>query len=307
MTVYRLLSRPSLVVGSLIVLIFLAVALAAPLLAPRQGELPFLIPRDGFAKAPQPPGPSHPLGTMEAQNDIFYGLVWGARFAFRLSLLITAGRIFLGILVGLFSGYYGRGVDAVLMRLTDAFLSFPVMVAVMVTVTLFGHDTYITPEGFVYPMPNGPKAQLTIVLTLVAFGWMSYARLVRGNLLSEREQEYIEAARSVGMRHRRILFRHLLPNTTHGLPVLIASDIGMVVVWLATFHFVGLIPANVTMMLADWGQMLAFARHWIVGGLGNAFEYWYTYLPVSAAIVLYSVGWNLVGDGLRDVLDPRLR
>jgi ABC-type dipeptide/oligopeptide/nickel transport system permease subunit len=154
---------------------------------------------------------------------------------------------------------------------------------------------------------NRSKAQLTIVLTLVAFGWMSYARLVRGNILSEREQEYIEAARSIGMRDRRILFRHLLPNTTHGLPVLIASDIGMVVVWLATFHFVGLIPATVTMMLADWGQMLAFARNWIVGGPGNAFEYWYTYLPVSAAIVLYSVGWNLIGDGLRDVLDPRLR
>jgi peptide/nickel transport system permease protein len=307
MTVHRLLSRPSLFVGSLIVLIFLAVALTAPLLAPRQGELPFLIPRDGFVKVPQPPGPSHPLGTMEAQNDIFYGLVWGARFALRLSLLITAGRAFLGILVGLFSGYYGRGVDAVLMRLTDAFLSFPVMVAVMVTVTLLGHDTYITPEGFVYPMPNGPRAQLTIGLTLVAFGWMSYARLVRGNILSEREQEYIAAARSIGMRHWRILFRHLLPNTTRGLPVLIASDIGMVVVWLATFHFVGLIPANVTMMLADWGQMLAFARHWIVGGPGRAFEYWYTYLPVSAAIVLYSVGWNLIGDGLRDALDPRLR
>ena len=311
MTIRRLLSHPSLVAGSLIVLIFLGVALAAPLLAPRQGELPFLIPRDGSVKVPQPPGPGHPLGTMEAQNDIFYGLVWGARFAFRLSLLITAGRALLGILVGLFSGYYGRGVDAVLMRLTDSFLSFPVMVAVMVTVTLFGHDVYRVVTGygfgFGYPMPNGPKAQLTIVLTLVAFGWMSYARLVRGNILSEREQEYIEAARSIGMRDRRILVRHLLPNATRGLPVLIASDIGMVVVWLATFHFVGLIPTNVTMMLADWGQMLAFARHWIVGGPGNAFAYWYTYLPVSAAIVLYSVGWNLVGDGLRDVLDPRLR
>jgi ABC-type dipeptide/oligopeptide/nickel transport system permease subunit len=81
----------------------------------------------------------------------------------------------------------------------------------------------------------------------------------------------------------------------------------MVVVWLATFHYVGLMPTTFTMMQADWGQMLAFGRHWIVGAPGNAFEYWYTYLPVSVAIVLYSVGWNLVGEGLRDVLDPRLR
>jgi peptide/nickel transport system permease protein len=244
---------------------------------------------------------------MEAQNDVFYGLVWGTRLALRLSLLITASRALLGITLGLVSGYFGRWVDAVLMRVTDAFLSFPMMAAVMVTVTLFGHDTFTTSRGYTYPMPNGPRAQLTITLTLVAFGWMSYARLVRGNVLSEREKEYMEAARSTGIPHGRILFRHLLPNVTHGLPVLIASEIGMIVVWLATFNFIGLIPTSVNTMAADWGQMLAFARNWIVGTPASAFEYWYTYVPVSAAIVLFSIGCNLIGDGLRDAFDPRLR
>jgi len=178
---------------------------------------------------------------------------------------------------------------------------------VMVTVALFGNDLIAMPDGIMRPFPNAPKTEAVIVLTLIVFGWMAYARLIRGNVLSEREKEYVQAARAVGVNNRRMIFRHLLPNATHGLPVMIASDIGMMVVWMAAFNFIGLIQGNKSMMVADWGQMLSFARNWIIGAGGNAFQYWYTYVPVSLAIVFFSVGWNLIGDGLRDVLDPRLR
>ena len=146
-----------------------------------------------------------------------------------------------------------------------------------------------------------------VIITLVVFGWMAYARMVRGNVLAEREKEYMQAATASGVGGRRIMFRHLLPNVTQGLFVLVASDIGAVVVLVATFTFIGLIPPPYGQMEADWGQMLVASRDWIIGSPANAFEHWYTYLPVSLAVVLFSVGWNLIGDGLGEILDPRQR
>jgi peptide/nickel transport system permease protein len=176
------------------------------------------------------------------------------------------------------------------MRLTDAFLAFPLAAMLMVALVAL------------------PLSKLSIVvLTFIVFGWMSYARLVRGNLLVEREKEYVQAARAIGVPRRRLIARHLFPNATHGLFVLMASDMGAVVLLVAAFTFIRLIGNESGGLLgADWGQMLSTSRNWIIGAPDRAFHYWYTYLPVSLAIVLFSVGWNLVGDGLRDVLDPRL-
>jgi peptide/nickel transport system permease protein len=107
------------------------------------------------------------------------------------------------------------------------------------------------------------------------------------------------------MRPARIALRHLLPNATEGLFVMAASDVGAVVVLLATFAFLGLFSSPFGFMEADWGQMLSVARNWIINP-GGALTYWYTFLPVSLAIILFSLGWNLIGDGLRDTLDPYL-
>jgi peptide/nickel transport system permease protein len=126
-------------------------------------------------------------------------------------------------------------------------------------------------------------------------------------VLAEREKEYVQAARAIGAGHRRVIFRHLFPNSMQGLFVMVASDLGAVVVLLTMFAFIGLVRPSTGMLEADWGQMLSLSRDWIIGTPSNAFEYWYTYIPVSLAVVLFSVGWNLIGDGLRDVLDPRLR
>lgn len=291
MIVKKILARPSLVAGIVIVLAFLIVALAAPVIAPPEGDSPYLIPRDGVGPIPRPPSPTHPLGTLEDQYDVFYGLIWGIRAAFRVGLIVTLSRVAIGVLLGLLSGYYGGLVDAVAMRTADAFMSFPIISPVMVGL-------------LVLPFTD----EQTLVLVLVLFGWMSYARLMRGNVLSAREMEYVEAARATGAQSRRIIFRHLLPNSTHGLFVLVASDIGAVVVLVTAFTFIRLVGNYVgRLMSADWGQMLSQSRNWIIGTPANAFEYWYTYIPVSLAIVLFAIGWNLIGDGLRDVLDPRMQ
>ena len=294
-TVKRIFSTPELIVGCAIVLVFAVVAIAAPVFAPPEGEEPYFIPAGSFAKVPEPPSPEHPLGTMQRQYDILYGLVWGTRVAFKVGLSITVGRALIGVLLGLISGYSGGLLAAVVMRITDAFLAFPIMAAALVMLTFFG-------GGLVGVVTGG--ADRVVILSLILFGWMQYARIVRGNALVEREKEYVQAAICVGARSRRIIFRHVLPNATRGLFVVGASDIGAMVVLAAVFSFMGLSGGEA---LADWGQMLNFSRNWIIGTPANAFKYWYTYFPPSMSIVVFSMGWNLIGDGLRDVLDPRLR
>ena len=302
----NILARPSLVLGILIVLVFFILAAAAPLIAPPvDEENPYLVPQYGFGAFPQPPSAEHPLGLMARQQDVFYGLVWGTRTALKVGLFVTVGRLLIGAVLGLVSGHYGRLVDAVIMRVTDAFMAFPIIAAVMVTVALFAREATVVPGGRMFLVPS--REEQVIILTLVAFGWMSYARLLRGNVLAEREKDYMQAARAIGVGNRRVIFRHLFPNVTQGLFVLVASDIGAVVVLLTMFTFIGLVRPAMGTMEADWGQMLSVSRDWIIGSPSNAFEYWYTYVPVSVAIVLFSIGWSLIGDGLRDVLDPRLR
>ena len=299
------LSNPELAAGSAIVLAFAIVALAAPQIASPQGEFPYLLPidRDTSDSLPSPPSPGHPLGTMDGQHDVFYGVIWGTRLAFGFGLSISLGRALIGVVLGLVSGYYGGVLDMLIMRLTDAFLAFPIIAVAMVVVALVRQaEQGILVGGGILA---GDRTLLVISFTLVVFGWMRHARLVRGSVLAERGKEYVEAAISLGARGRRILFRHLLPNVVQGLFVLVVSDVGAMTALVAVFNFIGLIRHQGA-PVADWGQMLSISRHWIIGSPKGSFAYWYTYLPPLLAIVLFSVGWNLLGDGLRDVLDPRL-
>jgi peptide/nickel transport system permease protein len=289
------LLRPGLLLGILVILVFVSVALAAPILAPPEGDDPYTIPKSGYRVQPQPPGSGHLLGTTEQGYDVFYGLVWGTQIAFRVGLSVALGRAVIGVLVGLIAGYYGGWLDAVTMRVTDAFLAFPVVPATLIMLTFLGPSR-------IGSLGAGSGVDSVLVLSLIVFGWMQYARLVRGNVLLERSKQYVDAAITIGARGVHIMRRHILPNVPQGLLVLIASDIGAMVVLAAVFTFLGLSGRR---GLADWGCMMNVGRNWIVGTPSNAFQYWYAYLPPIAAIVLFSVGWNLIGDGLRDVLDPR--
>jgi peptide/nickel transport system permease protein len=295
--------KPSLIFGGLIILWFLVVAACSAQMAPPEGQDPTLIPRYGFSMVPTAPSPEHPLGLMAREYDVFYGLVWGTRTAFRIGLVVMLGRALIGIVLGLISGHLGGLADASLMRVTDSFMAFPIVAAAMVMLTVFGTGAQTSLRE--PPMFVPSRQEQIIMITLIAFGWMSYARLVRGNVLAERDKEYMQAAKATGIPRGRIIFRHLLPNATQGLLVLMASDVGAVVVLTTAFSFIGLVQQPGGAMKADWGQMLTAARDWIIGGPDKAFQYWYTYIPPSAAIVLFSMGWNLIGDGLRDLFDPR--
>ena len=288
--------------GVVIILFFALVAIIAPFIAPASSENPYLVRIATSNQQPEPPQPDHPLGTLPGKYDILYGLVWGTRMAFLVGTLITLGRVLIGVMVGMISGYAGGFPDAFLMRLTDAFLAIPVVAMGAVVMALFNNPMVVTGRltGFLL----SDRTTQLILLTLVVFGWMQYARLIRGNMLVEREKDYILAATSVGATNGRILFKHLLPNVTQGLFVLMASEVGAMVVLVSVFRFIGLVISTSGVMMADWGEMLSASRTWIVPSSNNAFEYWYTYLPASMAIVLFSVGWNLVGDGLRQALDP---
>jgi peptide/nickel transport system permease protein len=292
----RRLLNPGLLLGVVLVLCFVAVAIAAPMIAPVQGDDPYTMPRSSFRVKPEPPGPGHPLGTTEGSYDVFHGLVWGTHVAFRIGLSVTAARLIIGLTVGLVSGYAGGWLDSIMMRTTDAFLAFPIVPATLLMLVFFG------PTGL-SRVAAASGIDSIIILSLILFGWMQYARLVRGNVLLERSKQYVEAAVAVGARAPRIIWRHVLPNIPQGLFVLAASDIGAMVVLGAVFTFLGLSGRT---GLADWGWMLNIGRNWIIGTPTDAFQYWYTYLPPMAAIVLFSAGWNLIGDGLRDAADPRL-
>jgi peptide/nickel transport system permease protein len=306
MSLNAILTRPSLLVGSLIVLTFFGAAVFAPLLAPPiDSRAPQYIPRYGSGPIPEPPGPEHPLGLLSEKYDVYYGLIWGTRLALGMGLTIAIGRALVGIFVGLLAGTFGGMVDAILMRIADAFMAFPMVAAIVVMLSLFGFVRERWAPGLYMLQPS--RQDQILMLAMVVFGWVPYARLMRGNVLVEREKTYIKAARSIGMPSPRLILRHLFPNSTYGLIALITSDIGAVIVLLTAFTFIGIITEDVGAMQADWGLMLSSSRNWIIGHPSEAFRYWYTYMPASLAIVLFSTGWSLVGDGLRDALDPRLR
>jgi len=290
-----LLSSRALIAGVLLVLVFVLIAAAAPLIAPPDGDDPYQLPRDGFVGNPELPSPEHPLGLMQDRYDVFHGIIWGTRVAFRVGLVITFGRLLIGLTVGVLAGYYGGRLDAVAMRITDAFMSFPVVAAVMIVLTLFIEDDWGIQMG-----QGGPA----IIIALILFGWMQYARLIRANVLVEKSQDYVKAAISVGARDRRIIYRHVMPNALQGLFILAASDVGAMVVTVTALTFLGLSGDK---PVADWGMILKVSRNWVIGTPVNAFEYWYMYVPPIVVIVLFSMGWGLIGDGLREVLDPRLR
>ena len=301
----RLFSNVELILGILIILAYAIVAMAAPRIAPPEDDNPYYLPRDGFKGIPEPPDENHPLGTLPRQYDIFYGIIWGTRMAFLVGLSITLGRTLIGGLLGLFSGYFGGLLDGIVMRITDAFMAVPAVAAGAIMYALFGEigSTTAPTSQFLLSIKN----EQIIVIALILFGWMQYARLIHGNVISEREKEYVQAAISTGSSNRRILFRHLLPNSIRGLFVLIASDIGAMVALVSVFYFIGLIGDSPYGFLADWGLMLSASRDWIVSASSKPFEFWYTYVPASAAIVFFTIGWSMIGDGLRDLLDPRSR
>jgi peptide/nickel transport system permease protein len=284
---YNLKKSPLSIVGIVLVFIFAMIALFAPLIAPTpEGHFnPYMIPRAGYSPTPQPPNAEHIFGTTQGQYDILYGVIWGTRTAFQIGLIVIGAVLIIGITLGSIAGYFGGRIDEVIMRITDIFLAFPALILAMaITIAV------------------GPSLT-TIMLALTIVSWPSYARVIRGDILSIREEDFVQAARGVGSSNLRIIMRHVLPNSIYPVLIMASLDIGAVVLSAAALSFLGLgVPEG----YADWGQMISFSRNWIVGTGDNAFAYWYTVVIPGIFIFLFVLGWNLLGDAFRDILDPRL-
>lgn len=285
---HRVTRNPLSIVGIILVLAFAAVAIFAPVIAPpiAGARDAYIIPRDGFKSEPQAPSAQHPFGTTEGQYDIFYGVVWGTRTAFLAGLLIVAIALVVGLTVGSLAAYCGGWVDDVLMRVTEIFLAFPFLMAALTLAAVL--------------QPKLGRGLYTGIIALVAFGWMGYARLIRGDILATKEREYVTAARSIGVRDWRILVYHILPNSIFPVMVVASLEIGTYVLSFAALSFLGL---GAELGYADWGQMLALSRNWIT----DLSRYWFIVVYPGVALLFFVLGWNLIGDAIRDIVDPRMR
>ena len=314
----RLVSNPTSLLGLILLLGFILVAIFAPVLAPppENARDIYMIPRDGFGSTPRPPSDEHLFGTTEGQYDIYYGVIWGTRTAFRIGVVITIFTTIIGLVVGTISGFFMGWVDEILMRITEIFMAFPFLLAAitltsvlqtiygrgeagvimgaakLLAVVTFGHN----PSNPVDPIQ---LQVLTGMVAIITFGWMTYARVIRGNIMALRRLDYVTAARAIGVSNVRIMVRHLLPNAIFPVLVIASMNIGSYVLSFAALSFLGL---GAQQGYADWGQMINFARNWIP----SLSTHWYIVVFPGMAIVFFVLAWNLVGDALRDILDPRL-
>lgn len=244
----------------------------------------YTMPRSSFSPIPEGPSSELVLGTTSRGYDIFYGLVWGTRTAFQIGLIVVGISLVAGLVIGGLAGYLGGWVDEVLMRFTDMVIAFPSLVLAIVIVTLLG------------------QTLTNVIVAIALVAWPNYARVIRSEILTVKGLDYVESARSLGGRGFRIFVRHILPNTIASLVVVASLDMGSVVLTAAALSFLGLGPP---LGYADWGQMVNFARDWILGPPGQPLAYWFTSFFPGIAILVFVLGWNLLGDAFRDAFDPR--
>jgi peptide/nickel transport system permease protein len=260
------------VIGMLIILGLIVLAVFAPWLAPHS---PYV---GDLAKARLlPPDAVHWLGTDDQGRDILSRLIYGSRLTLQVVVLVAIIAAPLGLLVGTVAGYAGGWVDAVLMRITDIFLAFPKLVLALAFVAALG--------------PGIGNAIIAIAIT----SWPPYARIARAETLTVRNSDYISAVRLMGASPWRIVLRHIMPLCISSLIVRVTLDMAGIILTAAGLGFLGL---GAQPPLPEWGAMIASGRRFILD------QWWVAAMP-GFAILVVSLGFNLLGDGLRDALDPR--
>ncbi|MDR2759717.1 MAG: ABC transporter permease [Spirochaetaceae bacterium] len=260
-------------VGLFIVLIFILSAVFAPLLAPYS---PYEI-GSGFESAPSG---KHILGTDQIGRDVLSRLIYGARVSLSVGIGTTLVTTFLGVLLGLHSGYFGGTVDIIIMRAAEVLMSFPTLILIMVVSSVIG--------------PGLDR----IIIIMGILGWPAAARLVRGNVLSIKEMDYTKSAVASGFRTQRILFFHVLPNIFSSILVQATFNIARFIIMESGLSFLGM---GVNPPTASWGNMLTDAQ-----SLTTLTEKPWLWIPPGFMIFLSVLAFNFVGDGLRDALDPKL-
>ncbi len=260
-------------IGSVIIGILLFIVVFAPLIAPYD---PFL---NNMSERLQSPSWSHFFGTDQFGRDIFSRVIYGSRIEIWIIFLVSLISGGVGTLLGVVSGYFGGVVDEIIMRTTDMFLAFPSLVLAMA-----------------FAAALGPSLTNTIIAISVV-GWTVFARLARAEAMKVKKQPYIEAIRSVGAGNTRIMFLHVLPMCLSPVLVQLTLRMGTIILTAAGLGFLGL---GVRPPLPEWGSMVSDGRSYLVG------QWWISTFP-GIAIALIVLGFNFLGDGIRDIMDPRLR
>ena len=270
--IHHLRRNPLVVVGIIIVILWVLIAFSAPNIAPVDPL------HQDLADRFSPPTAKYPFGTDELGRDIFSRVLWGARITIPAGLAVIIMGSTLGVIIGSVAGYAGYLIDESLMRLTELFMAFPFIILAMAVTAALGPDIR------------------NAVLALAVVWWPRYARILRGLVLEVKAQEFVEAARSAGAGGAYILFRTILPNCIAPAVILSTLDIGTAIISFAALSFIGLGPEPSS---PEWGRMVSIGI--------DFFDQWWMWLFPGLAIARLVMAFNFIGDGLRDILDPRLR
>jgi peptide/nickel transport system permease protein len=259
-------------VGLIIVLIFIFLAIFGQALAPYD---PYQ--QDITGSKLLPPSWEHPMGTDELGRDLLSRIMTGTRISLQVAAVVLGFSVVFGTFIGSIAGYFGGIVDELLMRFTDMFLAFPALILAIAIAASFDRDLKWT------------------MVALATVFWPWYARLVRGQILTIRERDYVTAGESIGLSGRQLLFKHILPNAVSVIIIQLTLDVGYAILATSSLSFIGL---GAQPPMPEWGTMMATARNYFREG------WWYTTFP-GLALTLTVFAFNVLGDGLQDALDPR--
>ncbi len=293
--VYQIKRNPLTILGLFLVLSLLSIALFAPWLAPpseTQRDPMRMEEHFEFNFNHQPPCylsctaesgevDGYILGSTERGYDIYYGIVWGSRTSLDVAVKVVITGTFIAAVIGAVSGYYGGRVDDIIMRITDVFIAIPGLVLALAIIAVTGDNSI---EMLMY--------------SLIIVWWPGFTRVIRAEALRIRKLPYIEAAKAAGASDFRIIFKHVLPNCITSIIVIATMDMGGIVLSLAGLGFLGFGGGA---DLAEWGKLVSFGQNGILKG-----EWWGFFFP-GLAVALWALGFYLLGDGVRDILDPKQR
>ena len=269
----RHLLNPSAVLGIILLTVIVFIAIFAPLVAPYD---PLEV---NISNNFMPPSSEHPFGTDDLGRDILSRTFYGIRISLLVAIAVLSFAVFFGIVVGAISGFSGTLVDNIFMRITDIFLAFPALILAMAIAASLGASLF------------------NAMLAVMVVWWPWYARLVRGNFLKLKNNLYIEAARSIGTSNFNIIFKQILPNSMALILVMASLDLGFAVITTAGLSFVGLGAQPPT---PELGAMISQGRSYII-------DFWWIPTFPGLAIFMIVLGVNLIGDTIRDIMDPNLR
>ena len=268
--------NPLFIIGLGVVTLLVIVSFLAPYITPYPEDALHGI---NFAEKLKPPSFEHPFGADALGRDIFTRVVFGARMSLKIGLTVILLSMAIGVPLGLIAGFFAGKIDEIIMRLTDMFLAFPPILLPLAIAAALG-------------------ASIMNAMIAIAVSWFPwYVRLIRAQVLTVREELYVESARSIGVRRPMIIIRHILPNVLSPVIIQASMDMGYAILMAASLSFIGVGAKPPTV---EWGLMITSARAYFL-------DYWWTVTFPGLAIFVSVLAFNLVGDGLRDILDPKIR